>query len=89
MQRMRRLSGRRIFLQLLLAEGLAVGALLQSGILLVGAHQNLVQGTVVGAVAMVCALLNGAFDALVCIVIHIVILLYIGFGSNMTRNPEN
>ena len=55
---------------LLLAEGLAVGALILGGIHLVGTHQNLVQRAVVLAGAVISALLNGAFDALVCIVVH-------------------
>ena len=55
---------------LLLTEGLAVGALILRGIAFMGAHQNAVQRAVVLAVAVVCTLLNGAFDTLVCIVIH-------------------
>ena len=52
------------------AEGLAVGALIHSGICLVGAYQDLVQGAVVLGIAVVSAGLDGAFDALVGIVIH-------------------
>jgi hypothetical protein len=55
---------------LLLAERLAVGTLIHSGIGLMGTHQNPIQGAVVLAVAVVSALLNGAFDALVCMAIH-------------------
>ena len=55
---------------LLSAEGHAVGALVHGGIALVGAHQNLIQGAVVFALAVVCALMNGALHALVGMAIH-------------------
>lgn len=55
---------------LLHAEGLAVCALIHSGIQLMGAHQNTVQGAVVFGIAVICALLDGAFDALVCLAAH-------------------
>ena len=57
-------------LQLLLAEGLAVGALICSGIDFVGAHQDLVQRTVVLVTAVMGALLDGALNALVCMTVH-------------------
>ena len=57
---------------LLLAERLAVGALIHSRILLVGTHQNPVQGAVVFGIAVVSTLLNGAFNALVCLAVHII-----------------
>ena len=59
-----------------LTEGLAVGALIHSRILLVGTHQNAVQRAVVCGVAMVCAGLDGAFDALVCVFVHGSYLLF-------------
>ena len=55
---------------LLFAEGLAVCALIHSGIQLVGAHQNPVQRAIVFGFAVMCAFLNGAFDALVCFAAH-------------------
>ena len=55
---------------LLLAEGLAVGALVNSGIGLVGAYKNTIQRTEVFGVAVIGALLNGAFDALVGVAAH-------------------
>ena len=58
------------YLQLLLAERLAVGALICSGIDFVGAHQDLVQGTVVLVTAVMGALLNSALNALVCMTVH-------------------
>ena len=58
------------FMLLSLAEGLAVSALILSRICLVGTHQNAVQRAVVLAVAVICAGLYGAFDTLVCIVVH-------------------
>ena len=60
---------------LLSAERHTVGALVHGGVSLVGAHQNPVQGAVVLAVAVVGAGLNGAFDALVCMAVHVEFLL--------------
>ena len=60
---------------LLSAEGHTVGALVHSRIAVVGANQNALQGAVDGLITVVCALLNGTFDALVCIAIHCVFLL--------------
>ena len=57
-------------LLLLLAEGHTVGALVHGGIGLVGAHGDPVQGAVVCILAVVSALLNGAFDALVGMTAH-------------------
>ena len=67
-----------------LAEGLAVRALVLSGICLVGTHQNPVQRAVVLAVAVICAGLYGAFDTLVCIVIHDALPPSFGFGFSMS-----
>ena len=55
---------------LLLTEGLAVGALVLSGIHLMGAHHNTLQRTEVGILAVMGALLNSTLDALVCSAIH-------------------
>ena len=66
-----------------LAEGLAVRALVLSGICLVGTHQNPIQRAVVLAVAVICALLNGAFDALICVAIHNVLPPSFEFGFSM------
>ena len=74
---------------LLLAEGLAVSALVLSGICFVRTHQNTVQRAVVLAIAMVCAGLNGAFDALIGIIVHVFFLLFVGFVASMTRANEN
>ena len=60
---------------LLLTEGHAVGALVNCGVGLVSADQDLVQRAVVGVAAMVSALLNGALDALVCMAVHTIFLL--------------
>ena len=73
---------------LLLAEGLAVGALVLGRIDLVGAHQDPVQRAVVFAVAVVSALLNGAFDALVCLVVHTIFLLLFGFCFSMSAKTK-
>ena len=55
---------------LLLPEGLAVGALVHGRILLMGANQDLVQRAVVLMAAVMGALLDSAFDALVCVTVH-------------------
>ena len=55
---------------LLLAEGLAVGALVCGGVHLMGAHQDLLQRTVVLMTAVMGALLDGTFNALVCVTVH-------------------
>ena len=68
---------------LLLAEGLAVGALVSGGIHLMGTHQNLVQGTVVLVAAVMGALLDGTFDTLVGMTIHRKASFEIGFGNSM------
>ena len=73
--------------RLLSAEGFAVGALIHCGILLMGTHQNAVQGAVVFGIAVVSALLNGAFDALVCLV-HLVFLLLFGFCLSMHEKAK-
>ena len=60
---------------LLLAEGLAVGTLIHSGVSHVGAHQNPLQRTVVSSLAVMLALLDSTLNALVCMGIHSVFLL--------------
>ena len=57
-------------MQLSLAEGLAVGALVLRGVCFMSTHQNAVQRAVVLTVAVISTGLNGAFDTLVCIVVH-------------------
>ena len=71
--------------RLLLAEGLAVGALIHGRILLMGAHQDLVQRAVVLSVAVISAGGDGAFDALVDIAVHLDYLLLFGFGFSMAE----
>ena len=66
-----------------LTEGLTVSALIHSRIGLVGTHQDPVQGAIVLVIAVVSALLDGAFDALVCVVVHCVVLLFIDFYASM------
>ena len=61
---------------LALAEGLAVGALIHGGVGLVGAHQDPVQRAEIVIFAVVCALGNGAFNALVGFTIHCQFLLF-------------
>ena len=55
---------------LLFAEGLAVGTLVLGGVALMGAHQNPVQGAVVLLVAVISALLYGAFNAAIGLIVH-------------------
>ena len=66
--------------KLLLAEGLAVGALIHGRVCLVGAHQNTIQGAEVLGIAVVCAGLYGAFNTLVGIGVHVFSLLSFGSG---------
>ena len=68
---------------LLLAEGHAVGALIDSGVHFVGTHQDLVQGAEVLVATMVGTLLNGTFDTLVCMTVHRKASFEIGFGNSM------
>ena len=56
--------------QLLRAEGHAVGALVNSGIHLVGAHQDFVQGAVIFVAAMMGTLCDGTLNTLVGMAIH-------------------
>ena len=49
-----------------------------------GAHQNSVQRAEVFRIAVVSALLNGAFNALICLVIHADFLLLFGFEISMS-----
>ena len=48
-----------------------------------GAHQNLVQRTVVLVAAVMGALLDGTFDTLVCMTIHRKASFESGFGNSM------
>ena len=54
----------------LLTEGLAVGALVHSGICLMGANQDPLQGAVIGILAVMGTLLNSTLNRLVCMAIH-------------------
>ena len=60
-----------------LAEGLAVSALVLSGVSLVSTHQDPIQGAEVFVLAVIGALLYGAFDTFVGVMIHKEILLFI------------
>ena len=62
---------------LLLTEGLTGSTLIHSRICLMGANQDPLQGAVVCVFAVMCALRNGAFDALVCIAVHSLFLLFL------------
>ena len=55
---------------LLLAERSAIGTLIGSGIGLVGAHQDSIQGAVVRITAVIGALMDGTFNTLVCMAAH-------------------
>lgn len=72
----------------LFVEGFAVGALIHSGVQLVGAHQNAVQRAVVLALAVMCALLNGTLDALICLVCHGMLLLFLDFALSMAQKSQ-
>ena len=55
---------------LLLAERLTVGALIHSGISLMGANQDPLQRTEICILAMMGTLLDSTLNALVCMAIH-------------------
>ena len=55
---------------LLLTEGHTVGTLVYSGVGLVGAYQDTLQGAEVCIAAMMCALGYGTLNALICMAIH-------------------
>ena len=57
--------------ELLSAEGHTVGALVHGGVTFVSADQDTVQSAVVCILAVVSALMNGAFNALICLAIHV------------------
>ncbi len=61
--------------KLLLAEGLAVGALVHSRIGLVGTYQDPLQGAVVGIFTMVGTLGNSTLNTLICMAAHSQFLL--------------
>ena len=67
--------------KLFLAEGHAVGALVNGRIGLVGAYQDFVQRAVVCVLAMVSALRNGAFNALVYIAVHMLSSFCLGYAQ--------
>ena len=64
----------------LLTEGLAVGALVGSGIGLVSTHQDPFQGAEVCILAVMGTLLDSTLNALVCMAIHGFILLFSVMG---------
>ena len=74
-------------LGLSLLEGFAVSTLIQSGIGFVGSDHDSVQRTIVLVTAVVSALSDGAFDALVSMAIHTHFLLCFGVTDSMsTKN---
>ena len=78
-------SCRNTLFSLLLAEGHAVSALVHSGVHLMGTHQDFVQGAEVFVLTMMGTLLDGAFNALVCVTVHGKASFEIGFGNSMGR----
>ena len=70
-------------MELLLAEGHAVGALVLGGICLVGTHGDAVERTVVFLLAVMGALADGTFDGLVGMAVHKKASFEFGFGSSM------
>ena len=73
---------------LLLPEGLAVGAGIHSGVHLMGAHQDPVQGTVVLVLTVVGTLLDSTFDTLVCMTAHKKASFCFGFGYSLAHKRE-
>ena len=62
--------------RLFLTEGHTVGALILGGIPFVSTNQNALQRAEVRFVAVVCALMHSAFDALIGIAVHSLFLLF-------------
>ena len=56
--------------RLFFPERHAIGALIHGGIGLMGAYHDFVQRAVVGLIAVIGAVVNGTFNALVCFAIH-------------------
>ena len=54
-----------------------------------GADQNTVQRAVVFAVAVMRTLLNGTFDTLVCLAVHVWFLLFFDSGIVLPEKQEN
>ena len=75
--------------QSLLAEGLAVGALVSSGIGLMGAYQDPLQGAEIGILAVMCALLDSTLNALVCMAIHRLLPPFRRDGLRLPGRREN
>ena len=65
------------YLALPLPEGFAVGALIHRRVAFVGAHMDLLQRAVVLIFAVVGAGTDGAFNALVDVIVHIEFLLFL------------
>ena len=74
--------------ELLLAEGLAIRALILGGVHFVSTHQNPVQRAVVLVLAVISALLDGTLDALVGMAVHGHFLLLNGFDPSMATGRE-
>ena len=72
--------------KLLFAEGLAVGALVHSGVCLMGTYQDPLQGAVVGILTVVGTLRNSALDTFVCMAAHSQFLLDKRFSHSMSPN---
>ena len=53
-----------------------------------GTHLDPVQGAVVGILAVMGALGNGALDALVCVTVHFFFLLLFKFKASMAQPPK-
>lgn len=73
----------------LLAEGLAIGALIHSGVSLVGSNQNALQGAVIGILAVMGTLLHSTLNALVCIGIHSFYPPSLRDGLRLPKDAEN
>ena len=90
-QGVRQTSRRTLILwkSLLLAEGHTVGALVLGGVGLMGAYKDLLQGAVVGLIAVMGALGNGALDALVCFAVHNAYLLFLNSALVWLQNRKS
>ena len=50
-----------------------------------GTHQNAIQAAIICLIAVMGTLLNGAFNALVCVAVHHISLLFLGDKKSISQ----
>lgn len=74
---------------LLLTEGHAICALINSGICLMGTHQDPLQRAVVCLITVMGTLVDGTLNALVCVAVHNLFLLFLCDVVSMTKKARS